>query len=350
MAAALPHFDSFDVHADGAVAQRWRKWIKRLENLFVAADIKDKKRQPALLLHYAGEEVSEIFDSLLETGDDYATAKEKLNEYFDPKKNTEFEIYTFRQAKQNPGESMNAFHARLRQLSATCEFSDIEREVKSQIIQSCLSQRLRRKALKDSTMTLQKLLEEARAMEIAETQAKEIESTGSANALTTKISSKLPKKKGKKGNCFNCGGDWPHDSKTGCPARNRRCNACHKYGHYAKYCRNSQDCESGQVQNSQKGSKRRQRPSNSESSRSVNMVKEKPVPAPYFSSDDEYTFVVRPNPNVSAPFVTLKVSRAEYNFLVDSGASVNIVSAEMYKIINVELTSCDNPCVCFQLI
>ena len=86
MAAALPHFDSFDVHADGAVAQRWRKWIKRLENLFVAADIKGKKRQRALLLHYAGEEASEIFDSLLETGDNYATPNEKLNEYFNPKK------------------------------------------------------------------------------------------------------------------------------------------------------------------------------------------------------------------------------------------------------------------------
>ena len=96
----------------------------------------------------------EIFETLVDTGDDFATAKEKLTEYFDPKKNVEYEIYTFRQARQNPGESMNAFHSRLRQLSATCEFGDVDKEIKSQIILSCSSQRLRRKALRDTTMHL----------------------------------------------------------------------------------------------------------------------------------------------------------------------------------------------------
>ena len=114
MASALSNFDPFDIHADDAIAQRWRKWIKRLENPFVAAAIIDKKRQRALLLYYAGEEVSEIFETLEDKGDDFATAKEKLTEYFDPKKNVGYEIYTFRQARKNPGDSMNAFHSRLR--------------------------------------------------------------------------------------------------------------------------------------------------------------------------------------------------------------------------------------------
>ena len=65
-------------------------------------DIKDKKPQRALLLHYAGEDVNNIFETLTETGDDYATAVTKLTDYFAPKKNTEYEIYKFRQAKQQP--------------------------------------------------------------------------------------------------------------------------------------------------------------------------------------------------------------------------------------------------------
>ena len=150
MATAIPTFEPFDIHVDGAIAQRWRKWI----NLFIAAAISDKKRQRALLLYYAGEEVSEIFDTLPDTGDDFETAKTKLNAYFDPKKNVEFEIYMFRRAKQGSGETMNSYHSRLRQLAATCEFNDVDKEIKSQIIQSCTSQRLRRKALRDSTMTL----------------------------------------------------------------------------------------------------------------------------------------------------------------------------------------------------
>ena len=63
MATAIPQFEPFDIHEDGPIAQRWRKWIKRLENFFVASAISDKKRQRALLLYYAGEEVSEIFDT-----------------------------------------------------------------------------------------------------------------------------------------------------------------------------------------------------------------------------------------------------------------------------------------------
>ena len=109
----------------------------------------------------------------MDTGDDFATAKEKLTEYFDPKKNVEYEIYTFRQARQNTGEPINAFRS-------TCEFGDVDKEIKSQIILSCSSKRLRRKALRDTTITLETLLNEARALEISETQAKDIESSGNA--------------------------------------------------------------------------------------------------------------------------------------------------------------------------
>ena len=153
----------------------------------------------------------------------------------------------FRQAKQNSGESMNTYHSRLRQLATTCEFADVDKEIKSQIILSCSSQRLRRKALRDTTLTLETLLNEARALEISETQAKEIESSGNANAILHQSVQKSQAK----GNCYNCGESWPHDPKTGCPARNRKCNSCHKYGHYAKFCLAKKS--SGHARNSHKG-------------------------------------------------------------------------------------------------
>ena len=43
-------------------------------------DIKDVKRKRALLLHYAGEDVNDIFETLTDTGDDYETAVTKLTE------------------------------------------------------------------------------------------------------------------------------------------------------------------------------------------------------------------------------------------------------------------------------
>ena len=95
MAAALPNFPEFDVNTDpSTLGVRWKKWLARFRNLLLAIDVTDKKRQRALLLHYAGEGLNEIFDTLPDT-----TAGEDET-YFTPKKNREYEIYLFRQAKQ----------------------------------------------------------------------------------------------------------------------------------------------------------------------------------------------------------------------------------------------------------
>ena len=118
----------------------------------------------------------------------------------------------------------------------TSAWSSRGQTLKSQIIQSCTSQRLRRKALKDSTTTVEALLAEARALEISEQQATDIESPGTANVVLPP-KSETPDKTAR---CFNCGGSWPHDAKAGCPARSRKCNSCKKYSHYAQYCRSSQ--------------------------------------------------------------------------------------------------------------
>jgi hypothetical protein len=120
MAASLPNFPSFPVHENNAEI-RWPKWISRLENLFIGIDIKDKKPQRPLLLHYAGEDVNEIFDTLTYTGENYATAKLKLKEYFAPMTNTEYEVYRF---KQSSDETIDSFHTKLRQLALNCEFAD----------------------------------------------------------------------------------------------------------------------------------------------------------------------------------------------------------------------------------
>ncbi len=62
--------------------------------------------------------------------------------------------------------------------------ADVDKDIKSPIIQSsCTSQRLHRKALRDSTMTLEALLTEARALEVSEQQATDIASPGGANAI-----------------------------------------------------------------------------------------------------------------------------------------------------------------------
>ena len=118
-----------------------KKWLKRFEMYLAAHDVKDATRKRAVLVYSAGEEVSDIFETLPDPGEekDYAKAVTALNTYFQPKVNKTYEIYMFRNASQNSGESLDSYCIRLRRLAQTCEFANEDEEIKSHIVVSCLS-------------------------------------------------------------------------------------------------------------------------------------------------------------------------------------------------------------------
>ena len=51
------------------------------------------------------------------------------------------------------------YYTNLKHLAKYCKFDNIMKEIESQIIQSCLSNKIRRKALRDSDVTLQQILD-----------------------------------------------------------------------------------------------------------------------------------------------------------------------------------------------
>ena len=130
-----------------------------------------------MLLHYTGEEINDIFETLPDTGEEnnYQAAIDALNAHFAPTANSEFSIYCFRQAKQQPNETLDTFHTRLQQLAMPCSFTDNDKEVKTQIIQACTSRKLCRSALQHSEWSLSNLLSSGRAMELANKHIADIE-------------------------------------------------------------------------------------------------------------------------------------------------------------------------------
>ena len=173
MGTSLPDFPPFDTESEPtSLGIKWKKLILRLENLFVALDIKDQARQKSLLLHYGGANLSDIYYTLASEDDkEYQQVKEKLEAHFEPKVNVTFETYNFQQLAQEQDESVDKFVTRLREAASRCDFHDKEREIKDQIVQKCFSDRLRRKALREDP-SLTDLLSAARAMETADAQAK----------------------------------------------------------------------------------------------------------------------------------------------------------------------------------
>lgn len=179
-----------------ALASRWERWLDRFENYLVAIQLKDADRRKAMLLHCAGERVYDIFRGLPDPAipaegerapDVYVKATTQLNTYFSPKKNTEYERYVFRQARQETSETVDQFNNRLRRLAVHCEFADQNQEIKSQIIMNGSSARLCRRALRDPTLDLEGLLTLGRTMEVADSQAAGTEQKSTQQAEVNKL-------------------------------------------------------------------------------------------------------------------------------------------------------------------
>ena len=230
------NFEKFIVDEEiTSASNRWNNYIERFKNMLIAFKITGDGRKKALLLHYGGEQLFEIYKSF--TNEDTENADfnkmvDLLTEYFAPQKNTDYQIHLFRKIKQREGESIDSFHSKLRRVVLTCDFHDINKEIKTQVIQNCSSQRLRRKALREH-MTLQRILATGRSDEIAEEQAKLMEGK-EATYQIKKFTGKGKQAKTDK-ECFRCGGKYPHTKN--CPAMGKKCAKCGKENHFAKVCR-----------------------------------------------------------------------------------------------------------------
>ena len=336
MAAALPNFDKFPVHADEHTAgTRWKKYIARFEMLMKATAMQNKpERKKAMLLHYAGEEVFDIYDTFTDEqkGDDtevgYQQLVKSLTDHFEPKKNIEYETFKFRQAKQEAGETMDTFCTRLRHLASTCDFADGNREIKGQILQGCTSNRLRRRALREE-MTLDKLLEMARSLEISDIQANAMEAeqvkyvkagtsgkeeqvkyvkSGARGREKRYCDQKEEMKRSeqkvfKNRTCGWCGGQ--RHSRQDCPAKDRFCAICNRKGHYAKACRTKQKTKVRHV-----GVERAEERSESD-------------------SEKEYAFGV--SSKTGTPKIQVEIEGQNVLCIVDTGASVNVMDEKTFK-------------------
>ena len=334
----LPQFDSLSDRS--SLSQRWKAWTRRFETYLVATNITDDEQKRAMLLYQAGSETQDIFDTLTETGTDYATAKKKLDEYFSPKKNVNYEVFRFRQATQQPTESVEQFATRLRKLSLNCEFHDVDSEIKAAIIQSCTSKSLRRFALREAELTLDALLSKARSLEMSETQAASIEeklhvdykqSAGDINFMKGRSEKQArqspsspkqsrhtpfrtvqhPRAQQPRTPCPRCARmHWASQ----CPFRQAVCHHCGKRGHIQASCRARSTTvrhrqHDAQLHSQQQSSKVQYRHANTN-------------PDQVFQCTGSSTPPMRVELTVNGALLTMEV---------DTGASVSLISDQTYR-------------------
>ncbi|XP_071838451.1 uncharacterized protein [Apostichopus japonicus] len=222
------------------------------------------------------------------------------------------------------------FATRLRQLAKHCKFSELDKVIKSQILQGCISSSLQRNILKDHTMTLTQVLDSGRASEMWEKEAREIESSSYGQVQWIRERKQKPKWKPNvkkqleshsKKKCYQSGHDFPHQGL--CPAKGKECHSCGKIGHYARMCQSTRTKpQQHKIDNRRKGLNNIETSKESEQSKSTT------------SHDDDnvsYTFVIsRIGSASSGPSVIVKVEHTEITALINSGAKVNIIDEETF--------------------
>ena len=111
-------------------------------------------QKKALLLHTAGIEVQELYETVTDPGpteefeEDTATDFEKtvrtLNTYFVSKLNEPYERHVFRSMAQQEREVVSQFIARLRKQGQICNFVNPDVDIRDQVIDKCRSSELRK--------------------------------------------------------------------------------------------------------------------------------------------------------------------------------------------------------------
>lgn len=113
----LPEFPPFEYNDRTDAGPKLEKWIEQLELLFTGMDINDNGRKWAVLLHYTGERIYDIYNA--EQGESpftYVRIKQLhvLSTYFSPRKNVQMAVYKFRNCKQSGTQTLDKYVTELR--------------------------------------------------------------------------------------------------------------------------------------------------------------------------------------------------------------------------------------------
>ncbi|XP_062578034.1 uncharacterized protein K02A2.6-like [Saccostrea cucullata] len=318
----------FDPNAEPSqLNQAWKRWHRSFELFAVGKGVSDAEQKKALLLHCAGPEVQDIFYTLNveQAGDNdnvYTLAVKTLDKHFENKVNVPYERYVFRKILQTESETVEQFITKLRQQAVYCDFTNQDEQIRDQVIEKCRSHKIRAKLLeKGKDLTLEQLRTIAATFEMTETQARHMDTeiVASVNRIqghrekTDKQKHRFQDKK-----CFRCGREGHFAKDVSCPARNKECRKCGKVGHFIKCCLTKKPGKGKPT----KGGK-------------INKVDYSEV-----DSDSEvYVFSLKTG-HTSSDKVKVSLGGNPVEFVIDSGASANIIDKELWEYLKKNRIKC----------
>ncbi|XP_064475695.1 uncharacterized protein K02A2.6-like [Ornithodoros turicata] len=313
----------------------WPSWKKAFRNYLIASglDSESSGRRKAILYHCLGSEGQRIFnllplsDSPAATSvgststvpDEMELALQVLDAHYACAVNPIAERHRFRHRRQLPSEAIDDYVIALRELASTCDFgTTLDSMLRDQIVESTNIPHLRdRLLLEGHSLTLSRTLALARQFQQAqkesreftvETQQDEVQRiTRQPHRKLLQGAQRYSKRTTGKTQCFRCGSSNHLANSLACKARNQRCFLCNKTGHFRSVCRSA-----GHLRELTSEEPAQDSPSCADAQTVLHLERG----------------VTKKKPGI---FITLTVSDIDIRFLIDTGSSVSIMSADTYQ-------------------
>ena len=177
-----------------------------------------------LFLTVAGLPVRQLLDSLEPKPNTYVEAVNALKNYIQPIKSIVMERHKFFTAKQMESESVTQYLTRLKQLAASCDFSNNAVDtipnqlIRDQFLMGVSNKKITEALLRAGDIALADAAKKATSVEQAEKDMQNLAAAGTPSSSAVMAVS-------------------VNSNKCNVPKNNVRCYTCNNYGHMAKECR-----------------------------------------------------------------------------------------------------------------
>lgn len=323
---------SLDLSQPNKVTINWQDWRDQFHLFLQANEITDPIRQKIQLLHQGGKDLLKIYKNLPASSTPVSADKnvfqiaiDQLNAYFISKRSLSYERMVFRNICQNDLK-VEEFLLKLRTQAALCELKGetLECYMIDQIIEKCNSKKLRKRLL-EKDMTLDEVIQTAKAFELTNEQVKEHPefSTSMEAVKEEKIHEIRQKSKQMIVTCYNCGKTGHYSSSEDCPARGRSCKHCNKKGHFSIVCRSKKHKQVDPPKPIVHVKKERyEKPTKQKSIKTISVGEAS-------ESEEEYCFHLEDDTQDSD--IIIEIGGVNINVVIDSGASCNVVDDKTWS-------------------
>lgn len=223
---------------NGDMAASWKKF-KRSFITFLTAYYNDKQEEIkiAVLLNAGGDYLHDIFDSLKFKNEihksDLKVVLKKFDEHFLPQTNITYERFKFFNFKQDPNVSYEEYLTKLKNMSQSCSFNNLEEElVRDIFVCGVADKTMQEMLLSRNDLTLEIALNMCRARSVAVQQTAKMNFKWDSQDVIVDAVKKS--RISKKNNCIYCGYVHLYGK---CPAYGKKCAKCQKFNHFAKVCK-----------------------------------------------------------------------------------------------------------------